>query len=238
MVEIYFEKELSDIVFEAETLAEWKAINEELGLQGQIEFAHGTKSPIPFPFMNKKMQNICDILCPTRMDIKDYNKSPIPIEVLKQAKFTMNEQHFGRLSVLYDDKSPDPFLIGEVGYFEGYFKDANNNDIRVASEGKKEFSTYLEFQQASEIIRATCTGSKYREPSFYPKEKYLIARWGDQLRDFKELTKLAIERAKEEFTNKLKADLAKIQDKLATIESKIPLYISGDLSRWDLTSSF
>jgi hypothetical protein len=36
MVELYFEKELSDIVFEAESLEEWKSLAEELGISDRI----------------------------------------------------------------------------------------------------------------------------------------------------------------------------------------------------------
>lgn len=238
MVEIYFEKELSDIVFESDVLEEWKNINEELGLKGQVELARGTKSPIPFPFMNKKMVNVCQALCPMITSIEDYDKSPIPIEILRQAKFAINEKHFAKLKIWYDDKSPDPFMVGETGDWYGYLK-VNNDELRVQNAEKlKEFKTLEEYQQAAEIMQLQYPGSIIKPPSFQTKDKYLIGRWGDQLRDFKELTELAIKKLTEEFTSETKAEIAKMEQKLASIVHNVPLFVSGQLSKYEVSGKW
>lgn len=237
MVEIYFEKELSDIVFEAESLEEWKSIAEELGIDGQIELAKGTKSPIPFPFINNKMKMVCETLCPQKVELKRYDKTPIPLEVLRQAKFAINENHFLTIQVWYDDKSPDPFLVGVTGEYYGYVEVKNSNSIHVADEdGKRYFKTKDEFKAAQEYTLSQYPGAKARTDIYTSeKERYLIARWGDHLRDFKELTQMACDRLVEEFSQEMTAEIKSLTDKVKRIKECVPLYLNGSMTKSELT---
>jgi hypothetical protein len=241
MVELYFEKELSDIVFEAESLEEWKSLAEELGISGQIELAKGTKSPIPFPYMNNKMKIVCETLCPAKVELKKYDKTPIPLEVLRQAKFALSENHFERIDVWYDDKSPDPFLVGTTGHWYGYITH-NKQSIRAFDKyGNQNFKTKEELKAAKDYTISQYPGATISADHtdwFTEKDKYLIARWGDQLRDFKELTAIATERLVEEFTQQITAEISSLTQKVKRIKECVPLYISGNMTKNELTGSW
>ena len=57
-IEIFFNKELSEVAFHSENLQEWTEIAEELGMSNQLKLKKGTNSPIPYPFMNTSMQRV------------------------------------------------------------------------------------------------------------------------------------------------------------------------------------
>lgn len=239
MVEIYFEKELSDIVFEPQSLDEWKSITEELGIKGQIELAEGTKSPIPYPYMNNKMKLVASTLCPTKIDLKEYSKTTIPLEVLRQAKFAIEEKHFGKIQVWYDDKSPDPFLIGIVGEWQGDIRNNSSTTMKIIdAAGNKTFKNKEDLDKAADELRIAYPDYKGISSWFYEKEYYLLARWGDHLRDFKELTQMAIDRVIDENSKSLTAEIAKLQEKLKLIRENAPLYIDGILSKHEFSGSW
>jgi len=237
MVELYFEKELSDVIFDNDTLDEYKNLINELGIKGQMELAKGTKTPIPFPWINTSMTNICNTLCPKKVSINEYNKAPIPLDVLKQLKFAIGEKYFERIEVWYDDKTPDPFLIGITAQRYGYIK-YQQRDVRIQNEkGDNYFNNEQDYEAAIEFTLIKHPG-ECGKVQYSDKEKYLIARWGDHLRDFKELAKLATERIIEEVGTELIASIAKAQEKLNTIKQNAPLYIGGNMSLWDLKGSY
>lgn len=225
MVEKYFNTELSDIVFEAASLDEWKDIVDELGLTEQVKLSKGKLSPIPFPFMNTTMQRVCETLCPRKVDFREYDKTPIPLEVLQQIKLCVNDNHFQKIEVWYDDKSPDPFIIGKTGYYYSY------NDKMDDAEGNNlEFSTEEELHSRAKEVGLE---RKDYNCSYSTKDSYLVARWGDELRDFKELKKLAIERFIDEAGTQMRKSLNDIQEKLNTLETNAASFINGDISAYE-----
>lgn len=103
-------KELSE---NDEKGAEWSALVEKLGLEGQRTLCNGSpQSPIPFPHMNKEMIKVYETLCPMKSLIKDYNKTAIPIRVLEIAGLCVLKEYFGKIEIWYDDKAPDPVVVG------------------------------------------------------------------------------------------------------------------------------
>lgn len=128
-VEIYLEPELEEMVQNPEVEAEWKALVEELGLEGQAKLIakrEGTdvnKKASPYIHLNKKYANIFSVLCPEVVDYKKYDKTTIPREVLKEIALCEKEGYFDAIKIWYDDASPDPFVVG-------YIKDGSYNYIR------------------------------------------------------------------------------------------------------------
>jgi hypothetical protein len=220
-VEIYFNKELSDIAFNSEDLKEWTELAKELGMSNQLKLKTGKKSPIPYPYMNTTMERVFELLCPLKVEFRQYDKTPIPLEVMKQIAFTKREKHFAKIDVWYDDKSPDPIIVGYTGNwgFIQDLKDENGKNIYFDDEEKaKEY------------------GSKFGTSSYFrAKDQYLIAKWGDEKKEFSELKELARIRFIEEHTAQMEKDIKTLESKLKMIDSNSYLYLNGSVSLVEAT---
>lgn len=105
--------EVRDVAENQEKGDQWSELVDKLGLEGQRQLCSvSPASPIPFPHMNKEMIRVYEVLCPAKLLIKDYNKTAIPIRVLEIAGFCMMKEYFGKIEVWYDDKAPDPIVVG------------------------------------------------------------------------------------------------------------------------------
>lgn len=219
MEEIFFNKELSDVAFDIEALDEWKSICGELGLESQLSLTKGKDSPIPYPFINTTMDRVYKSLCPASVEYNEYKKTTIPLIVLKQIAFSVKENHFEKIEIWYDDKSPDPVAVGHHGYWEeqSFYSDSNKD-----MEGQK-------FNSKEEVI---ANGGKH--PSFNCEEKFIIARWGDELRDFSELKKIAVARLIEKYANDYQRTVKECQSKLASVNENIAAYLSGDINEYEI----
>jgi hypothetical protein len=113
-VETYIEDELQELVTDAEKTDEWRAKVEELGLTGQASLvdAKGEKSPVPFLPLTKGLNNMYQILCPTKIEVTEYRQSTMPSRVLEMIGLCVKEGYFTELQVWYDDQKPDPILVG------------------------------------------------------------------------------------------------------------------------------
>ena len=114
MEEIYLLEENKDITFDSDKNEEWKKIIEELRLEGQKKLLEnsGNKSAIPFMFMNTRLTRILECLCPVKVDVNKYDKTPIPLKILGVVKLCEQEGYFDTIQVWYDDVSIDPILVG------------------------------------------------------------------------------------------------------------------------------
>lgn len=234
-VELYFEKELSDVVFDVDSLDEWKSLVKELGVEGQEKLSKGKNSPIPFPFMNTKLTNIVNILCPASIEFTKYSKTAIPLDVLRQAAFCVREKYFQKIYVYYDDRSPDPFLVGTLGtinavYGGDWLKDDKNSYLK--------FNTYEELNAFWEANAEIYPDTNRRSSYLNEKDKYLIARWGDHLKSMAELTQMAIDRCIEEKSQTLRADIAKLTEKLNLIKTNAPLFVNGVINEYELKGAY
>lgn len=114
-VQVFMDNDVKDLVFDIEAQDEWKEKIKELGLKGQKELINkGQKSPIPFLYLNKGMERVLSVLCPKKEDVKEYSKTPIPLEALGVLKVAEDEGYFGEIEIWYDDVDPDPVMIGVV----------------------------------------------------------------------------------------------------------------------------
>lgn len=122
--EIFIEPELEDLQ-QPEVAAEWADLCESLGLSGQTMISE--KSPVkvgpPYMFVDDKTARIIRTLCPTESNVINFNASSIPVDVLREVKRCNENGWYKKLLVFYDNKSPDPFLIGVLStgeYSESY----------------------------------------------------------------------------------------------------------------------
>ena len=114
--EIYLQPELEEIVVDSEKRDEWMEKVAALGLTGQTKLTANSEkgSASPYTFMNEQMKLVFQTLCPTVADVYKYDKSVIPIDVLSHIALCKQEGYFSKLEIWYDNKSPDPVLVGHL----------------------------------------------------------------------------------------------------------------------------
>lgn len=111
-VELFLIEETKELIYDNEKLDQWNTLVAELGLQGQTKVVKEEKSPIPFLWMNKTLIATFTELCPKKVKIAEYDKTPIPVEVLSLVSLSTKEGYFDKIEVWYNDKNPDPAVIG------------------------------------------------------------------------------------------------------------------------------
>lgn len=205
VVETYVIEETQELIYDNDKLTKWNEQVAALGLEGQKKIVKPEKSPIPFLLMNRNLQNVFAELCPRHVEVSEYDKTPIPVEVLDLIALSVRENYFPSIQVWSDEKSPDPAVIGLTGYWEEMpWYDNSNRGL-----GDRKFTSEKEARDA---------GAKH--PSFEQTAAYLIARWADVKQSFAELS----ERAKKRYTSRESSDLNRmIRDakrKLDDLESE------------------
>lgn len=181
-VESYLIDETKELISEVDKSDEWREKIKELGLTGQEELLNPEKpnaSPVPFNYMNAQMNMVYRALCPKQDKIEDYNKTPIPLQVLSLIALCKQEGYFDDIYIWSDTKTPDPIAVG--------CRQGGNNIIN----------------------------------------KYIIARWGDELRSYPELVTIAKERIRENFMTQLDTAKAQIAEALLNPDSHIEKALNG-----------
>jgi hypothetical protein len=112
VVETFVIEETAELIYDNEKLDEWNNLVTELGLTGQQSIVKKDKSPIPFMHLKSNLVLVFETLCPRKVDVSEYNKTPIPVEILSLVSLAKNEKHFDKIQIWYDEKSPDPVCIG------------------------------------------------------------------------------------------------------------------------------
>lgn len=230
MVELYFNKELSDITFGIDELDEWKRICEETGMTGQLELTKGKSTPIPYPYINEVMERVYSTLCPQKTEYKSFKAVTIPLDVLRQISFSLKESHFQKIEVWADNKKPDPVVVGYHGYYYAYETKAYN---KVKNDSGEVIKVYNK-QEADDIFKSL----GYTDIRFEEEGKYLIARFGDELKPFDQLKKLATERFIEDIGGELKKEIALRTEKLKCLTENTVSYFNGNMSKYDVTNSW
>jgi|ERR1700748_21732 len=114
--EIYLQPELEELVIDTDRHTEWLEKVANLGLEGQIKLTTNSdkNAPSPYTFMNEQMKLVFQTLCPTKAEVNKYDKSAIPLDVLSHIALCKQEGYFHKLEIWYDNKSPDPILVGHL----------------------------------------------------------------------------------------------------------------------------
>lgn len=113
MTEIFIEPELENLEV-AENAAEWFEICTSLGLKEQIRHADRSeeKKAPPYMFIDPKTDKIIVTLCPRVVNYMKYSASTIPLDILQEIAKAEKNGWYKEIHIAYDDKSPDPFVIG------------------------------------------------------------------------------------------------------------------------------
>ena len=111
--EIFIEPELMELE-QPEIAQEWFEICSELGLDKQL--AHADKSEErkapPYMYVDPKTSRTITTLCPVQVKYQDYKTSTIPLDILKEIQKAEKNGWYSKICICYDDKSPDPFVVG------------------------------------------------------------------------------------------------------------------------------
>lgn len=115
-VEIYREPELESMIDNMEHVEEWMKQVQELDLKGQAQLISKDVDDKPSIYinMNASLCHVFKVLCPRKVDYKEYDKSTIPLEVLKEIALCVHEKYFHKISIWYDDREPDPIVVGHI----------------------------------------------------------------------------------------------------------------------------
>lgn len=111
-VETFIVEETSNLIHDNDALESWNQSVEALGLEGQKTVIKKDKSPIPFLWMNSALIATFETLCPTKVAVEKYDKSPIPVEILDLLKLSKNEGYFNEVEIWYNEVDKDPVCIG------------------------------------------------------------------------------------------------------------------------------
>lgn len=186
IVETFLIEETADLIYDNEQLDKWNKHVEELGLEGQTQIIKKDKSPIPFMHLKKSYQNICEELCPRKVDVEKYDITPIPVEILDVIALSKKEDYFDKIQIWYDDKSPDPFAIGVVSSYVLHKKGTYTEIEGVKFINKKEAQSYVDENQLNDTV-------DIYDRSWEAKY-YLLGKWADVKRSWKDLKEMATER--------------------------------------------
>lgn len=230
MVQIYQNEELNDVLFQVESLDEWQQIAQELKMDKQLKFVDQATSPNPYPYINESMNRIFSTLCPMKVDFTNYDKTPIPLEVMKQIAFSVKENHFNGIEIWYDDKSPDPFVVGK--YYEYYAYDNSYSRLKNSEKEDALFKTENEAKEFCKLVGFNVRGISKTNANYY-----LIARWGDEIRPIPELKNLAKNRLLETYGAQLKNEIEEKNQALKKINENTLLYLNGEISESQLKGS-
>ena len=111
--EIFIEPELMELE-QNEIAQEWFDICSELGLDKQlahVDKSEDKKAP-PYMYVDPKTSRVIKTLCPVQVKYTDYKTSTIPLDVLKEIHKAEKNGWYSKICICYDDKSPDPFVVG------------------------------------------------------------------------------------------------------------------------------
>lgn len=200
VVETYIIEETQELIYDNEKLDQWNKHVADLGLTGQTKIQAKDKSPIPFLHMKATLVSTMLQLCPRRVDIKDYDKTPIPVEILDLAALSVKEKYFNKIEIWYDDKTPDPVCVGIMGRWIVY---------------RRDYSHIGEFTTEGEVLSLK-NDPAYHNHYFEETAKYLIGRWADVKQSFEELAakakKLFIASRKSSIEESIRQEKRKMED--------------------------
>lgn len=204
VVETFLTEETVELIYDNEQLNKWNSHVEELGLKGQTKIKQKDKSPIPFMHLKTSYKNICEQLCPRKVDVEAYDVTAIPVEILDLIALSKREMYFQKIQIWYDDKSPDPFAIGLVGKYYSYLDGYSSS---------KEFDTHEE-------AKDYCKNGSNKTVYFSERGFYLIGKWADVKHSWKELKEMASERFKAEKGNEYHKAIKEAKRGLEDLETE------------------
>jgi hypothetical protein len=181
IVETFIIEETQSLIYDNEQLNKWNELVDQLGLQGQTQIVKPNKSPIPFMHLKQSMAEVFKTLCPRIVGVKEYNITPIPVEILDLIALSVREGYFEKIQIWYDDKNPDPCCIG-VNY-QTYYSTNNEGRLQTSFNSKEEALTHM-----------AENGWTKEKPYPINETYYLLGKWADVRHSFEELKEMAMKR--------------------------------------------
>lgn len=158
-----------------------------LGMEGSVN---------PYWLMTENLESIFKELCPVTVDFKEYSTNAVPSEILSLLHDAEEKKMFHKIQIWYDDVTPDPILVGI------------KNNFRIQTAAGSFHKDSKDFWNKEEC-EAYISEKKYRGCIPYNLtwnvKKWLIARWGDEIKPIQELA----QKAKQRFLSKEKLRLTK-----------------------------
>lgn len=111
-VETFIIEETQALIYDNEQLDKWNEHVSALGLAGQQKIIQKDKSPIPFLWMNAATIRVFETLCPTKVEVAVYDKTPIPVEILDLLVLSNREKYFDLVEIWYNEEDKDPCVVG------------------------------------------------------------------------------------------------------------------------------
>ena len=218
VVETFIIEETAELIYDNEKLDEWNRLVNELGLEGQTKIVIKDKSPIPYMPINNVLKTTLEILCPSKREVKDYDITPIPVEILSLISLSQKEGHFQKIEIWYDDKDKDPACVGISGC------------VVPVSKGYTWHHDYKQdsFDKAKAWLKENGLEPYNSDGGYIMSERhYLIGRWADIKRSFKELIDIAKQRYISQKSIELKKQLIEAQRGLDDLELQASEMFSG-----------
>ena len=211
IVETFLIEENVELIYDNEKLEKWNSLVVQLGLEGQANITKPDKSPIPFMHMKRSLIAMFNVLCPVKTNIRQFNITPIPLEILDLVSLSEKEQYFSEIEIWYDDKKPDPVCVGKIEHWILHAK--GTYDVIKGSPkftSKKDAENYL--------LVNSIAGNAYHYSWSDEERYYLIGKWADVKRPLEELKQMAINRYIEEKGDEMKELIKKTQRQLDDLE--------------------
>lgn len=202
LVETFVIEETASLIYDNEQLERWNSLVSNLGLKGQTKIVKPEKSPIPFMFIKTGMKNVFETLCPRKVDVKDYDITPIPVEILDLVALSKKEKYFQKIEIWYDDKNPDPLCVGTTCSYYGYRNGSWSSDDVVKKETKKEVKDIIGDYSVYET----------------DVKLYLLGKWADVKHSFDELKEMATKRYISEKGNEYRKQIKEAKRGLDDLE--------------------
>lgn len=200
VVETFIIEETQDLIYDNEKLDKWNDHVSQLGLTGQTKIAKPEKSPIPFMHIKRSLQNVFECLCPRKVQVEEYDVTPIPVEILELIALSKRENYFNEIMIWYDDKNPDPVCVGLTCEYYSY---------QSSSSRTENFKTKAEV----EAIK----GSSWSVYSTNEK-LYLLGKWADVKHSFEELKEMATKRFIAQEGHRKRKEIKEAERALADLE--------------------
>jgi hypothetical protein len=165
-------------------------------------------------------------------DFKEYSKTPMPLEVMRELAFCKSENYFNSIKIWYDDKTPDPIAVGtSTRYSATYYKTQDDKDKGSYYNRESTPYDFTSREQAKDYVETM--GFVFNDTNIQTNE-YLITRWADELRPMEELKKLALDRLKDKYVSEWNKAIKELQSKVNTASETLNLFLMGEISEWDL----
>jgi hypothetical protein len=150
--EIFIEPELAELE-QPEIAQQWFEIASELGLTNQLIHADRSeeKKAPPYMHVDAKTGRIIMTLCPVQVEYANYKASTIPLDILKEIAKCEKNRWYSKICICYDDKSPDPFVLGFTHNESKWQRDIH----LIARWGAELMPFEMLEQKATERLRST-----------------------------------------------------------------------------------